>query len=192
MILQLQKEISAKQATMQLIKCVENGIGIDLFLHTNRHYYEWIEPNLSFMMISCLFISVNLREDDKVNLSHFELIQVLGTGGKLSDHPSIYINTTKVGGFYEFGYSHFFFWNINVVISFLISLWNCLPCTKEGWQRWRPIVCNENTKEISNSTKSENSWAYEDRASGSYSREAKNKTFVFLVLNWTFVQTAYV
>lgn len=109
MILQLQKEISAKQATMQLIKCVENGIGIDLFLHTNRHYYEWIEPNLSFMMISCLFISVNLREDDKVNLSHFELIQVLGTGGKLSDHPSIYINTTKVGGFYEFGYSHFFF-----------------------------------------------------------------------------------
>lgn len=29
------------------------------------------------------FFAVNISEEDKVNLSHFDSIQVLGTGGKL-------------------------------------------------------------------------------------------------------------
>lgn len=41
--------------------------------------------------------SVNLREEDKVNLSHFDLIQVLGTGGTFIRmlHSSIFLTNAK-------------------------------------------------------------------------------------------------
>lgn len=42
-----------------------------------------VTPSLNYITFFCIFIGT-ATEEEKVNLSHFKLIRVLGTGGKLS------------------------------------------------------------------------------------------------------------
>lgn len=69
-----------------------NGFGSNvyemIFASISKTEFKWLSvriPTLMLILFVCFcfpFDADDLRDEDKVDLSHFELISVLGTGGK--------------------------------------------------------------------------------------------------------------
>lgn len=81
---------------------------------TATHYNVYRDAfSDTLMTVSAFLLAANLHDEDKVNLSHFELLTVLGTGGKVNKRLS----------------------EMETNCLTIFSLRNRLPSSKERWSR---------------------------------------------------------